>query len=78
MKKKMMVLGLVIMAIFTLSGCGFFESKKNELKGSLKGVTYNVDFYDNYGVKNLTLKGENINITGNKIKREVMTLKGIV
>lgn len=71
MKKKVaVVLSLVLvicLAVF-LSGCGLFESAKNELKGSLKGVSYNIEFYDNYGAKFLNVTGENIDITGNKVE----------
>ena len=66
MKKKVVLLiTLITLFIVTFSGCGWFKSKVNSLQGSLAGVSYTVDFYDNYGARFLTVEGENIDITGN-------------
>ncbi|MGN1297460.1 MAG: DUF5052 family protein [Clostridia bacterium] len=69
MKKKMVLLvsGILVITML-LSGCGWFESAKNSLKGSLIGVSYTAEFYDNYGARFLTVTGENIDIEGNKVK----------
>lgn len=69
MKKKMVLLisGILVITML-LSGCEWFESAKNSLKGSLIGVSYTTEFYDNYGAKFLTVTGENIDIEGNKVK----------
>lgn len=70
-KKKLVVLLsiLVVTTIATLiSGCGVFDSELNNLKGSLKGVSYTAEFYDNYGAKFLNVSGENIDIDGNIVE----------
>lgn len=69
MKKKVILLtSLVLVMTFLFSGCSWFDSKVNDLKGSLKGVSYTADFFDNYGAKFLTVEGENIDIDGNYVE----------
>ena len=66
MKKKRIFLG-VIAAVLTLalSGCALLDSKVHSLRGTLAGVSYNAEFYDNYGAKFLNVSGERIDIEGN-------------
>ncbi len=66
MKKKRIFLG-VIAAVLTLalSGCALLGSKVHSLRGTLAGVSYNAEFYDNYGAKFLNVSGERIDIEGN-------------
>lgn len=65
MKKKRVLLIILLMFLFlSLSGCAFLKSELNSLKGSLIGVSYIGEFYDNYGVRFLTVTGENIDIDG--------------
>jgi len=68
MKKKVTLLVSLALVISFLSSCGWFGSQKNELKGSLIGVSYTAEFYDNYGAQFLTVTGENIDIDGNFVK----------
>lgn len=67
MKKSRLLLVALAMAIL-LSGCGFFASSVNSLKGSLIGVSYTANFYDNFGARFLTVSGTNIDIDGNVVK----------
>lgn len=59
---------IICLSATCLSGCEWFKSKTNSLKGSLKGVTYNIETYDNYGTLTQTTSGENIDIEGNKVE----------
>lgn len=69
MKKKVTLLvSLVLLITMMLSGCSWLDSQKNELKGSLIGVSYTAEFYDNYGAQFLTVTGENIDIDGNLVE----------
>lgn len=71
MKKRRIILAIVaiVLVITTMfSGCAFFESELNSLKGSLIGVSYTADFYDNYGAKFLTVEGKKIDIDGNIVE----------
>ena len=69
MKKKLSALLSVvaILVVMGLSGCSFLESKLNSFKGSLVGVSYTADFYDNYGAQFFTASGDNIDIDGNYV-----------
>jgi hypothetical protein len=67
-----MVRGIVLVALAAILisssfGCALLESQMNSLKGSLIGVSYTAEFYDNYGANSLTVTGQNIDINGNKI-----------
>jgi len=50
-----------------LSGCAFIDNVVHSLRGSLSGVGYNIEEYDNYGNLALTVSGQKIDITGNKV-----------
>lgn len=68
-KKRILLVTLVMVALITsLSSCAFLESKVNSLKGSLIGVSYTAEFFDNYGAKFLTVSGDKIDITGNIVE----------
>ena len=67
MKKKvtLLVILVLVMSVILLSGCSWFSSIMNDLKGSLIGVPYNIEFYDHYGVKSFITNGKKIDIEGN-------------
>ena len=69
MKKKLSALLSVvaILVVMGLPGCSFLESKFNSFKGSLVGVSYTADFYDNYGAQFFTASGDKIDIDGNYV-----------
>ena len=50
-----------------LSGCAMLDSVVHSLKGSLIGVGYNIEEYDNYGNLTITVSGQKIDITGNTV-----------
>ena len=69
MKKKVVALFMsLILVVSMLSGCSWFGSQVHELKGSLIGVSYTAQFYDNYGAQFLTVSGQNIDINGNFVE----------
>lgn len=59
---------LVVMLCASMTGCAWFDSKVNDLRGDLAGVSYRAEFYDNSGNLNLITTGERISIEGNKVK----------
>lgn len=71
MKKKRVLLAIsaisVVAIAVILSGCAFIESQLNSFKGSLIGVAYTADFYDNYGAKFFTTSGKKVDIDGNYV-----------
>ena len=62
-----MVLAIVMLTM-SLTGCALFESKVNDLRGDLAGVSYRAEFYDNSGNLNMVTTGERISIEGNKVR----------
>ena len=69
MKKRSIKFLLVLLVVASLnSGCGFLDSKINNIKGSLIGVSYTANFYDNYGARFLTASGKRIDIDGNTVE----------
>ena len=67
-KKRIFLVGIIAVLVLLLSGCSLFSSEVHSLKGKLLGVSYNAEFYDNYGMKFMNVSGENIDIEGNRIK----------
>lgn len=72
-KRVLLKTGVIMVIILTIilvtfSSCGFFSSKMNELKGSLIGVSYTAEFYDNYGAKFLEVSGKKVDIDGNIVE----------
>lgn len=65
MKKNL--LSLLLIMVFLLTGCASLESGLQDFKGSLIGDKYTIEFYDNYGAKFLTSKGERIDLSGNYV-----------
>lgn len=65
--KERIISAMVIMVmIFSLTGCAALESNINDIKGSLVGNGYDIYTYDNYGDLVLSTSGDKISITGNK------------
>lgn len=74
MKQKITSTLLLIAMVISLSGCdvAIFDSKVNDIKGQLKGISFECQFYDNYGERFLTASGEKIGMTGNVIKESTI------
>lgn len=70
MKKRFLSILLALIVSTNLYGCDVasFESRVNDVKGQLTGVSFKCQFYDNYGELYLTASGEKIGMTGNVIK----------
>ena len=72
MKKCMLIVMLVL--LLSLAGCGIasLESSVNDIKGQLIGISFECQFYDNYGEKFLTASGTKVGMTGNIIEEAVI------
>lgn len=68
MKKRVLLVIVAMTLVVSLTSCEFVQSKLNDLRGSLIGVSYTAEFYDNYGAKFLAVKGQNIDIDGNIVE----------
>lgn len=67
---------ILLSTTLSLSGCAWIDSKMNDLKGDLVGVSFNVETYDNYGSLTMTTTGDKINLTGNRVKETTVTDDG--
>lgn len=67
-RKVSVLLAFIMVSVLIFSGCSYIQSQVNSLKGRLIGVSYNAEFYDNYGAKFMSLSGKNIDIDGNIVK----------
>ena len=64
-RKFVVVVAFVVLTAFALVGCEWagFSSSLNSLSGSIKGNTYECQFYSNKGEMFMTAEGKNINIS---------------
>ena len=65
--KKIAILAVLVMTAALFAGCSIagLKNKINELSGSIKGNTYECQFYSNSGELFMTAEGENINMRSN-------------
>jgi len=75
---KTVILFLLSVSLFVLTGCAQFQSTLNELQGNLVGVSFTMETYDNYGQLTLSAKGDKIKLAGNKIEEAIATDDGWV
>ena len=70
MKKKVLVLAMLMMISFIMSGCGIsvFDSEVNDLTGEITGNTYECKFYSNTGDLFMTVSGEKIDMNSNIVE----------
>lgn len=70
MKKKIFGIFIASSMVLCLAGCDIasWKSGINDIKGQLTGVSFECQFYDNYGEKFLTASGTKVGMTGNIIK----------
>lgn len=73
MKKRLRNAGCLLLGIVMLlglTGCNWagFDNDIQEIKGSIKGCTYNCMFYSNTGERFMTVQGENISLSSNVVR----------
>lgn len=73
MKKRLRNAGCLLLGIVMLlglTGCDWagFDNDIQEIKGSIKGCTYNCMFYSNTGERFMTVQGENISLSSNVVR----------
>lgn len=68
MKKKLFVIMSILLLSVCTTSCGLYNSKVNEVVGSIKGNTYECQFYSNDGNKFMTVEGEKIDLASNVVK----------
>ena len=70
MKKKVLVLAMLMMISFIMSGCSIsvFDSEVDDLTGEITGNTYECKFYSNTGDLFMTVSGEKIDMNSNIVE----------
>lgn len=76
MKKNIVIILVCVLLISCMSGCAWFQSEVNSLKGSITGNTYECQFYSNKGEKFMTVYGQNIDINSNVVKERTYSENG--
>ena len=77
--KKIRIVSIILsvtLIILSFCGCAYLDSSVHSLKGSLIGVSYTAEFYDNYGAKFLNVTGDNIDISGNLVEEMAISSDG--
>lgn len=67
MKKKILILTTILICA-VLYGCAGNESQYDDLKGSITGNTYNIEFYSNTGDLTIFASGTNIDLSENIVR----------
>ena len=68
-KKKLVALALVfVLAVTSLSGCAWLDSKIADMKGELIGNSFDISIYDNFGTNILNISGDKVQVDANVVK----------
>lgn len=67
---------MVFVLLFSMTGCEQLSKKIKDFKGSLVGISFTIDTFDNFGNKVLTTKGEKVNIEGNVVEEKTYSNDG--
>ena len=68
MRKRALSLILLVLLIVGQAGCAKFRSGIHDLHGSIIGNEYNIDIFDNMGLRTLQSHGERIDIDNNVVE----------
>ena len=66
--KKVLCLMLVLITLFSLSGCSWLDSQIKDMKGELIGNSFDISIYDNFGNNTLNISGDKVQVDANTVK----------
>ena len=66
--KKVLCLMLVLLTMFSLSGCSWLDSQIKDMKGELIGNSFDISIYDNFGNNTLNISGDKVQVDANTVK----------
>lgn len=66
--KKILCLMLVLLTLFSLSGCSWLDSQIKDMKGELIGNSFDISIYDNFGNNTLNISGDKVQVDANTVK----------
>lgn len=76
MYKKIVAMVLTLLLLLNLCGCAMLNSQMSDLKGSLIGNEFNIEFYDNNGIGYLTVVGHKVDVEGVTVETESVNEDG--
>ena len=76
MKKNMRVLFIIIMVVVLCSSCSFLSNEMKNIKGTLVGNHFNIEFYDNNGNNVLNIDGKKVGIESNYVRTDTVNSEG--
>ena len=59
---------LVLVTLFSLSGCSWLDSQIKDMKGELIGNSFDISIYDNFGNNTLNISGDKVQVDANTVK----------
>ena len=59
---------LVLVTLFSLSGCSWLDSQIKDIKGELIGNSFDISIYDNFGNNTLNISGDKVQVDANTVK----------
>ena len=74
--KKMLCLMLVLLTVFSLSGCSWLDSQIKDMKGELIGNSFDISIYDNFGNNTLNISGDKVQVDANTVKVKSVDSEG--
>ena len=74
--KKILCLMLVLLTLFSLSGCSWLDSQIKDLKGELIGNSFDISIYDNFGNNTLNISGDKVQVDANTVKVKSVDSEG--
>ena len=74
--KKMLCLMLVLVTVFSLSGCSWLDSQIKDMKGELIGNSFDISIYDNFGNNTLNISGDKVQVDANTVKVKSVDSEG--
>ena len=74
--KKMLCLMLVLLTLFSLSGCSWLDSQIKDMKGELIGNSFDISIYDNFGNNTLNISGDKVPVDANTVKVKSVDSEG--
>lgn len=66
--KKVLAIAAIVMLMAGVAGCARLQSGIHDLHGSIVGNEYNIDIFDNIGVRTLRSHGKKIDIDNNIVE----------
>ena len=69
--KKVLAIAAIVMLMAGVAGCARLQSGIHDLHGSIVGNEYNIDIFDNIGVRTLRSHGKKIDIDNNIVENGI-------